>query len=129
MSRYVHLPDSEAPQWGVLAGWAMRHGEPNRIGEERPSAPTYDRLFVARDDAGLTAAVLLVRLDFSSREPTSLIAITRVDLRRRGLASALFEAARRTGIGVEALSGINGLTDAGAAFQRARRAQNESPRG
>ena len=118
----VFLPAEEAPNWRTISGWAPCTGIPNARGEEQPTAPTFDRLFVARDEDGRTASVLLVRIDLILLAPEKLIVITRPDARRRGLASALFAAAAAAGIPTEELSGAHGLTAEGAAFQVSRRA-------
>lgn len=117
----TYLPPEEAPEWGVLAGWAARTGIPGALGEEKLAWPHQDRLFVARDEAGRPASVLMVRIDSQTQKPYLVIAVTRPDRRRQGLASALFAAAEAAGLPVEELSGVRGITADGAAFRAARR--------
>ena len=114
-----HLPDPEGPQWGVLSSWATRSGSPERVGEEKPTGPTFARLFVARDLVGAANGILYI--DHLDEQATGLIVIVRPDAQRQGIATALYAAATEDGIDVESLSGVTGLTLAGAAFQSARR--------
>jgi hypothetical protein len=112
------VPEEEAPQWSVLSSWAPRTGDPGAIGEETPGSMTLGRLFVARDSEGAPAGILYVEQE--NGQASGLIVIVREDLRRRGIATALYDTAAGAGIEVEALSGATGLTIDGQLFRNAR---------
>lgn len=75
--------------------------------------------FVSRDAQGRPDGILQI-WNSDAGLPETLEVVVRPDARRRGVASALYDAAQQAGIDVERLTGASGYTDEGAALAHAR---------
>ncbi len=122
----LRVGDDDAPDLGKMVQ-ALRTAEgppgvriENEVGPGKVQELPNFKVVVARDDAGKPIGALSLALDDHGRPDILNIAIAPAH-RRKGVASKLYDAARRAGYDVDTASGAWGMTDEGMALQHARR--------
>jgi GNAT superfamily N-acetyltransferase len=129
----ANVSDSEAPDLGkMIESLRSPDGKPGisieptymRAGDVE--IPEIGQNIVFRDAQGKPAGILEVILD-EHGQPNVMQVAVRPDMQRQGIATALYDAAKQSGLNVDAASGSGGYTEAGAALARARQTRPTVP--
>lgn len=86
------------------------------LGEDITGSP----MVVMRGDDGMPVGILSIFLKEDTKTVDFVNVAVRTDMQRRGIGRALYKFAQSNGYNVEAASGVEGLTEAGAGFRHRR---------